>query len=677
MIIVVLMRLFGNQMYWFFVLLFSWIAVYIFTLALLASLDSAEEGLGILSPNRDRSIIVYMLLVLIFRLIFLGSEIHISLDALWYLDFGKFISMGMMPYADFYFPYPPVFAYFIATISYSFPAFDSFRLLATFFDLMIVAVLWYSIRTMKNKGPLGLAPIAYSLLPLAIIESGLNGHFEPIANLFLLVSIIFLYKKKLSLSGIFLGISAATKIYAVFLVPLFLVNISGGYEKLKYTLYSLSSAGIAFIPLVIPVWLRGDWLLPGAAMRDADHAGFLGSLFGFVGRLDPFHLLSVLFGFGIIILIMWLYIENRHQGETIPKQRIYVVSALAIGVILFLMGIVAGFYPFTLRSLEVFWRFPPDMAIVRGVLTITSSGFLIYYILTRVRGTESERISLNRIVILSSVLLLLMLSLSRHVFYGWYLLWVLPPLLFIRRRKLVVLIVVSILFIYPSYTHDNFQSLGYSEGRSWQNEFNHVSGWNVSIQGASIDTDEIQVITDSYDGVGVFGADLSDVDASILDSLQITWSKDVEIEISHESEFVVRFSSDWDPTFGKVGTISLQYAGTNNQGLEINGTIVPSSYSPTNLSFVLWRFSFLIVDEPNLPSLISKLNITLNPNVAQEMTFLVEEMYLTTTSYSNQYTPVIVPSLILLNLCSLFALYNVVSKREEAGYYAVSSSKST
>ncbi|MFX1416886.1 MAG: hypothetical protein ACFFC0_08735, partial [Promethearchaeota archaeon] len=175
------LRVVGGAMYPFFVVLSLWSALYILTLAYILSI-SKPKGLFLgINSESVKSLFVLVAIAIVPRLAWIGSEVLISLDALWYIDFGKFMSWGDMPYADFYFPYPPVFGYFIYGTMILAPLVDSFRILALVFDALIVAILWHIARKGVVEDRLCLVPFAYALLPFSVVESGFSGHFEPIA----------------------------------------------------------------------------------------------------------------------------------------------------------------------------------------------------------------------------------------------------------------------------------------------------------------------------------------------------------------------------------------------------------------------------------------------------------------------------------------------------------------
>ena len=98
---------------------------------------------------------------------------------------------GGLPYRDFYFPYPPVFVYVISAIGFLNGGVDAFRIFAVLCDVGILICVWKTMQNRFDNQNIRIVLLAYALLPMSVIESGWIGHFEPLTNLFMLVSIYF------------------------------------------------------------------------------------------------------------------------------------------------------------------------------------------------------------------------------------------------------------------------------------------------------------------------------------------------------------------------------------------------------------------------------------------------------------------------------------------------------
>lgn len=255
------------------------------------------------------------------RLLLLGSEARISIDPLWYLDFGKFMLRGDIPYADFYFPYPPVLGYFILLVMLIGPTIDAFRIIATIFDVAIVFVLYQFSQSNDEIRHVRLLPPVYARFPISIIGSGLNGHFEPIANLFLLLALLFGFKGNSRKGGLFLGLSIATKIYAGILLPLLVFLRPDARKKTEFVITTAVTGILTFIPFSMPVWLRGHLLLPGGAMPSSSSGGFFDSVFDFLFRLDSLRMVTVtLVGLAALLVVGILLARRLRSGVSIKPQ---------------------------------------------------------------------------------------------------------------------------------------------------------------------------------------------------------------------------------------------------------------------------------------------------------------------------------------------------------------------
>ncbi|MFX0106896.1 MAG: glycosyltransferase 87 family protein, partial [Candidatus Hodarchaeota archaeon] len=499
---VVLLRLFGGVMYPFFIIVFLWSVLFIGTLALVLRLIDSSQLTTLIRTESPRALPFLLLLTLIPRLIWIGDPTWISLDALWYVDFGKFMSWGDMPYADFYFPYPPMFGYFIYAISLVTLSPDAYRVLAIFCDVLIVGVLYFMSRSREKNAVLQVAPFLYAMLPFSIIESGMNGHFEPLANLFLVIALWMLLEKRITLSSAFLGLSAATKVYAGFTLPVLILVIPGVKDKIKYIAVTFTTVYLTFIPFSIPVWLRGDILWPGTAMPGLE-TGFFDAMFGFIFDLSPIHLLTIsIVGVASIVLIVLFMM--RSSGVVFTGSSVtYDILGLCVGILFVIMSYLVIVYPFIPPMPGVFWRYPTDIAFARGIATTLSSAFLLHTAWKRWRVNRKRALSNETLALLAAVTMMLLLSLSKQVFYGWYLLWAIPFLLLIKDRRLVFIIIVCMMLIYPSYTHDNFMSLGRVEERTWSDEFNNVNTWRTFIEvgDTSLTTSMISTGMRSVDGI--------------------------------------------------------------------------------------------------------------------------------------------------------------------------------
>ena len=660
-LLAIILSLFGYMMYPFFIILYIWIAVYVFFIATLIRRDSISETP--LIQNESHLVWIIALAILI-RLIFIHMTQYISLDPLWYLDFGKFMHMGVIPYYGFYFPYPPVFGYFIYAITSITPGVIGFRLFAIMMDVGVLFLLWKLVYNEVGPKWASTVAITYAFLPISIIESGWNGHFEPLVSLFILLSLWFLLKKRHSVSGAFLGLAIATKIYPIVVLPILFAYIKGWNERIKFTISTALTSILTFAPILIVTAINYSSETVFSSISYSI-GGFFNSLRGFLLAL-PFPAYFITIGMVVAIVlgvIHMLRLVSRNNPDT--NTKLYHSVTITLGIILIVMGIVAAVYPLLPAARLMYWRFPVDVGIVRGVTTICI-GFLIIFNTQRDWSSGlRKKVSRNALMTLIGATALLLVAMARLFFYGWYLLWSIPFFLLLRDRRLSYIVILCLLLVYPNYTNSNFAGPGFVETRQWQDEFNTVNGWvpHVNIEGPGVNSSQVSAYVDANGGNGRFWFDTQNItDTALLSNVSFSFTKNVYFTFQKTTEFVVRIISSWDPAFGRFADLSLSFNGVDANNNSIHGSIIPRTSDFTNLTYTIWRYAFLNLDMSTPSGTITSLNLTIYPIHQVVSSYQIDYMY---TTYAGPLNPVyflIIPSLIGIALIAFIILHTQLER---------------
>ncbi len=662
---VVALRSLGSQMYPFFIIIYAWIAVYALYLAAVLYKQRVSDA-----PLLDsrHALAICTIMAISIRLLFLGFQDHISLDAHWYLNFGRFMQMGELPYTGFYFPYPPVFAYFIGAISWFAPTVDSFRVLAIIMDAAVLLVLWKIANRLNGPEAASLVALAYALLPIAIIESGWNGHFEPLTNLLLLLAIWFMLARREVPAGAFLGLAAATKIYPILLFPIMFFYFKGWTGRLRFLVVTVLTGALTFLPFVLPPLLGSgggsDGPVQGGSLNP--FLALLGSLFS----LHPQDLAVTVFAMVGIAVGSVIVVRELLSGEREARDTSYNLVAITLGIVLIVMGVIAGTYPLLPAARMLYWRYPVDVGIVRG-LTAGGIGLSVVRLGYKEMRRESKHsVTVQSLFMLVAATILLFASLSRDVFYGWYLLWAVPFVLLLKNKKMGLTLLLCILLIYPSYTHDNFASLGYQEERIWSDEMMDVRGWSVYVNTSDTGIPQSSIRAGVYTvgERGRFWFDTTEVDdETLLENVSIEYSKSIYVLFDESTEFVTRIKATWDPTFGRHSDLSLSYVGIDQDHTFINGTIIPQTSIFTNLTSVLWRHSLALWHEGVDAGAIYNITLTVHPQRAVRSAYYVDYFY---TTYGGPFDPLyfaITPVLVALALLSYVILDRELTREDPQG----------
>ncbi len=660
-VFVPIVRMVGYIMYPFFAAYYVWTAAYVALLTLLLWWDRITQR-PLLHDHRSLGLVLVLLVAV--RLVFLGQTNMISNDAKWYLDYGVFMSRGLTPYSGFYFPYPPLFAYVIFAIYGVAPAVDSLRLLAIACDAGVAVLLWAIASQRFDRRWASIAVVAYALLPISIIESGWSGHFEPLVNLLMLLAVWYLLKQRPVRAGLLIGLGAATKVYPALIAPMMLFYLAENRARLKFAATALAAAVAAYLPLMLLPSTDTGSAATGAASSMAQPSLLSRLLSDLLAHITPVTLLIALgWVFGIIVVAdSLLRPSGRLHGSRFDW------TTLFLGGVLVTMGLISSIHPLTSVAATVWWRHPADVGLVRGVVTVIVASLMMRSSLRRIIHREHVRVDQVTLLLMMSATVLLLFSMSRDVFLGWYLMWSLPLFLLVRKRTLGLTVVICLLMLYPAYTHTDFGALGYQEQRTWGDDLDSIDEWSVMVNASSLPPSTVDASISSTDGIAHLEFDTSRVtDPSLLANVSIIYSRPVEIEIDSTTEFVARIGAAWDPTFGALAHIILRYSGTSDDGSPIGGDIISRSAMFTNLSYVVWRYAFVSNSSAPSHGVIHRLEIIVYPQRCVRSEYLVDYLYTTYVGPLYPVSAVTVPALLGLSIIAYAGLRREQEMRAGSG----------
>ena len=146
------------------------------------------------------------------------------------LDWGSFSGIAFITFSP-----DPVSSFFL-------------KLPIIAFDLMAGWALWLIAR-IRFPEKAGLALKSWLFNPLVIFITAVWGHFDVAAVFFMLMSVYLFLSQRLVLSAIFLALGFSTKIFPVFLLPLFFLKLQGREKILWLFCFSFTSF-IIFLPFL-------------------------------------------------------------------------------------------------------------------------------------------------------------------------------------------------------------------------------------------------------------------------------------------------------------------------------------------------------------------------------------------------------------------------------------------
>ncbi|MCK5774044.1 MAG: hypothetical protein KAH57_09690 [Thermoplasmata archaeon] len=389
-----------------------------------------------------RSSILLFFLALVLHIPFMVQEPLLSQDIMRMSIRGEMILDGSVPYRDFDVNKPPLYIWMVGGISYIFgPSVTSFKVIFSLFNSLVpVLMLWIGrgapVRSHRYTGRLPeitwkTASVAYLLWPVALLEVGLAGHFDPVVVVLSLIGFGMFLRRRYVLSGVFLGAGMALKIYPLFIVPAVVLAMERWPDRFKHLAALLAVPIIVSIPIMlVDPSLMFDYLFEqtsgwGSAMSVRYLLDAVSALL-VISPLLPFITMSLAMLMGGVYLNMRGLRDLIAVPDNLPSLVLAgITSVMMIGYSLIILKSGAdGISDWVMGSISL---------VISLFFLILSFVFFLGFRGERfpawrvfeVKGILKRHTPVKHLpLIISGVLFLLILTSPQ--FHPWYLLWVMP-----------------------------------------------------------------------------------------------------------------------------------------------------------------------------------------------------------------------------------------------------------
>jgi hypothetical protein len=328
---------------------------------------------------------------------------------------------GMVPYHDFAVNKPPLFANMLYFIGLSFGAGQiQFRIFFVVIDALISVVIFYIGLNIWDKKAGLVAGLAYVFCPIALVEIGYSGHYDSVPTLFVLLSVLFLLKKKPVESGIFLGIASALKIYSIVLLPFYIMWLATWKERRNYAIAYLIPLILSVIPILV---LYPSGLLNYLTYQTVNWepwgmlTGTLVKMFGssIFGVKTTMLILGV---FAVIIFAMFYltWVRKRQPFET---WFTLIILSLIFSLVMLILWKISSYIHLVLLSIIVIFSI---VLIARAYFPINQ------FLMNKIRNGKQN-------LLIVSLFATMFLIMGSPQFHPWYLIWMLPFVLLIQIKE--------------------------------------------------------------------------------------------------------------------------------------------------------------------------------------------------------------------------------------------------
>jgi hypothetical protein len=145
--------------------------------------------------------------------------------------------------------YPPAAQFLFYLITYISPTMTFMKMAMVLFEGV---TMWALVALLRQIGVRREQSLLYAWCPMLIWEIAASGHLDSVAMAFIALALLFRYRRRPVLTGLFLGLAVMTKLYPLVLLPALMMRRSDkpsafkGWDwKMPATVLALIAAGYA------------------------------------------------------------------------------------------------------------------------------------------------------------------------------------------------------------------------------------------------------------------------------------------------------------------------------------------------------------------------------------------------------------------------------------------------
>ena len=158
------------------------------------------------------------------------------------------IQLGWVPYFHFFFEYPPISGYIIYLARIIGGNYDGYYTTFGLMSMVAALVLAWSCWRVANALGTRLNPL-YFFLPSVVIYGVYN--LDLFNALFIILSLQFFLEDRKGVSAAALGLSIATKLVGVVLLPIYLLELRKNRLRLRYLLITAAVVAFFYLPIAL------------------------------------------------------------------------------------------------------------------------------------------------------------------------------------------------------------------------------------------------------------------------------------------------------------------------------------------------------------------------------------------------------------------------------------------
>jgi hypothetical protein len=270
--------------------------------------------------------------------------------------------------------YPPAAQALFYLITFISPTMTFMKTAMVLFEGL---TMWALVALLREMGVRREQTLIYAWCPLLIWEIGDSGHLDSVAMAFIALALLFRYRRKPVLTGLFLGLAVMTKMYPLVLLPALMLRkpraekswVRGWDWKMPAVVFTLIAVGYAAYS---SVGMMVFGFLGGYVEEEGMQSGARYFLLQLMQEVPGLHALpaAVFLGFCVVVFASFTFWALKVAKESNRSEFLLPAFGLAFA----LMLLFSPHYPWYIVWLVPFVALVPSLTVLTYL-----TGFFYWY----------------------------------------------------------------------------------------------------------------------------------------------------------------------------------------------------------------------------------------------------------------------------------------------------------
>jgi hypothetical protein len=201
---------------------------------------------------REKLVVLFILSLLLRGVLLFNDEVITNDISLYVERSSAMVDDGDLPYVEKEMHKPPMYAYMLYFLGQGLgPGEMQFRAFFSVVDSVMAVAVFFLLRKKFDEAYALYGGLVYSICPINVISTGLEGHYDPLVSFFVIAALWLHFEGRNHLSSLSLGVGFAFKLFPFIFAPFLVWKLKEWKERILYTVLFFVPMVASWIPLIL------------------------------------------------------------------------------------------------------------------------------------------------------------------------------------------------------------------------------------------------------------------------------------------------------------------------------------------------------------------------------------------------------------------------------------------